>query len=159
MAKEWPVMDDFCLYFLCFFFGFPSNYWSKWDIFKPKTICIPRRIIPQIWAHWGSPFRRSKGTNSLHSYCFRGYITTTYISKVKIKRLFAFFVVYIFQTFYIRNKKLSYKLEQTYKFIGFFLNYFVVFSFLCYYNQLWRKSYHKNIQLYFQLIFEWLGKS
>ena len=113
MAKEWPVMDDFLLYFLRFFSVFRRTVGQspKWDISKPKTICIPRRIIPQIWAHWGSPFRRSKGTNSLHSYCFRGYITTTYISKVKTNnRLFAFFyVVYSFQIFYIRNKKLSYK--------------------------------------------------
>ena len=104
-------MDDFLQYFLCFFFGFPSNGQS--EIFLSlKPSAFQGESPLKIWAQQGS--RRLGGVRGqTHSIliALEDILQQHIFQKLKSTTdyLHFFYVVYSFQIFYIRNKKLSYK--------------------------------------------------
>ena len=105
-------MDDFCLYFLCFFLVFRRTVGQSEIFLSLKPSAFQGESPLKIWAHQGS--RRLGGVRGqTHSIliALEDILQRHIFQKLKptTDYLHFFNVVYSFQIFYIRNKKLSYK--------------------------------------------------
>ena len=105
-------MDDFCLYFLWFFSVFRRTVGQSEIFLSLKPSAFQGESPLKIWAHQGS--RRLGGVRGqTHSIliALEDILQRHIFQKLKptTDYLHFFNVVYSFQIFYIRNKKLSYK--------------------------------------------------
>ena len=105
-------MDDFCLYFLWFFSVFRRTVGQSEIFLSLKPSAFQGESPLKIWAHQGS--RRLGGVRGqTHSIliALEDILQRHIFQKLKptTDYLHFFYVVYSFQIFYIRNKKLSYK--------------------------------------------------